>query len=108
MLKGGLLWLIGIPLPIILILWFLAGIFFVPTFLKRTRHLMNDETMLIVCVGLCLLMVMLAVEVGFSAALGAFIMGSILAETTQAERIEHLIKSVYRSAGHFCFFFSTS
>ena len=55
---------------------------------------MNDETMLIVCVGLCLLMVMLAVEVGFSAALGAFIMGSILAETTQAERIEHLIKSV--------------
>ena len=77
-----------------LILWFLAGIFFVPTFLKRTRNLMNDETMLIVCVGLCLLMVMLAVEVGFSAALGAFIMGSILAETTQAERIEHLIKSV--------------
>ena len=77
-----------------LILWFLAGIFFVPTFLKRTRHLMNDETMLIVCVALCLLMVMLAVEVGFSAALGAFIMGSILAETTQAERIEHLVKSV--------------
>ena len=82
------------PLIFFLILWFLAGIFFVPTFLKRTRNLMNDETMLIVCVGLCLLMVMLAVEVGFSAALGAFIMGSILAETTQAERIEHLIKSV--------------
>ena len=77
-----------------LILWFLAGIFFVPTFLKKTRNLMNDETMLIVCVGMCLLMVMLAVEVGFSAALGAFIMGSILAETTQAERIEHLVKSV--------------
>src|SRR5688500_19605632 len=55
---------------------------------------MNDETMLIVCVGMCLLMVMLAVRVGFSAALGAFIMGSILAETTHAERIEHLIKSV--------------
>jgi CPA2 family monovalent cation:H+ antiporter-2 len=77
-----------------LILWFLAGIFFVPTFLKKTRNLMNDETMLIVSVGLCLLMVMLAVEVGFSAALGAFIMGSVLAETTQAERIENLIKSV--------------
>src|SRR5688500_3683077 len=77
-----------------LILWFLAGIFFVPTFLKRTRNLMNDETMLIVCVGMCLLMVMLAVEVGFSAALGAFIIGSILAETTQAERIENLVKSV--------------
>lgn len=83
-----------LKLVFFLILWFLAGIFFVPTFLKRTRNLMNDETMLIVCVGLCLLMVMLAVEAGFSAALGAFIMGSILAETTQAERIEHLIKSV--------------
>lgn len=77
-----------------LILWFLAGIFFVPTFLKKTRNLMNDETMLIVSVALCLLMVMLAVEVGFSAALGAFIMGSVLAETTHAERIENLIKSV--------------
>ncbi|MGC1240012.1 MAG: cation:proton antiporter [Chryseosolibacter sp.] len=83
-----------LKLGFFLILWFLAGIFFVPTFLKRTRNLMNDETMLVVCVALCLLMVMLAVEVGFSAALGAFIMGSILAETTQAERIEHLIRSV--------------
>jgi CPA2 family monovalent cation:H+ antiporter-2 len=83
-----------LKLSFFLILWFLAGIFFVPTFLKRTRNLMNDETMLIVCVGMCLLMVMLAVEVGFSAALGAFIMGSILAETTHAERIEHLVKSV--------------
>src|SRR5688500_11320174 len=83
-----------LKLAFFLILWFLAGIFFVPTFLKRTRNLMNDETMLIVCVAFCLLMVMLAVEVGFSAALGAFVMGSILAETTQAERIEHLSKSV--------------
>ncbi|TZF84611.1 sodium:proton antiporter [Pedobacter sp. BS3] len=77
-----------------LVLWFLGGIFLVPTFLKRTRKLMNDETMLIVSLALCLLMVMLAVKVGFSPALGAFIMGSILAETTQAEHIEHLTKSV--------------
>ena len=77
-----------------LILWFLAGIFFVPTFLKQTRNLLNDETMLIVSIALCLVMVLLAVEVGFSAALGAFIMGSILGETTQAERIEGLLKPV--------------
>jgi monovalent cation:H+ antiporter-2, CPA2 family len=77
-----------------LTLWFLAGIFFIPTFLKRAQRLLNDETMLIVSVALCLLMVWLAVTVGFSAALGAFIMGSILAETSQAERIEELIKSV--------------
>lgn len=77
-----------------LILWFIGGIFLIPTFLKKTRKLMNDETMLIVSIALCLLMVLLAVKVGFSPALGAFIMGSILAETTQAERIEHLTMSV--------------
>lgn len=91
---GGALIMQMLKLTFFLILWFLAGIFFVPTFLKKTRNLMNDETMLIVSVGLCLLMVMLAVKVGFSAALGAFIMGSVLAETIQAERIEHLVKSV--------------
>lgn len=77
-----------------LVLWFIGGIFLIPTFLKATKKLMNDETMLIVSIALCLLMVLLAVKVGFSPALGAFIMGSILAETTQAERIEHLTKSV--------------
>jgi monovalent cation:H+ antiporter-2, CPA2 family len=77
-----------------LTLWFLAGIFFIPTFLKTTRKLLNDETMLIVSIALCLLMVLLAVEVGFSAALGAFIMGSIMAETSQGERIESLVKPV--------------
>jgi CPA2 family monovalent cation:H+ antiporter-2 len=77
-----------------LVLWFIGGIFIVPTFLKATKKLMNDETMLVVSIALCLIMVMLAVKVGFSPALGAFIMGSILAETTQAEKIEHLTKSV--------------
>ena len=77
-----------------LTLWFLSGIFLIPTFLKHTHKLMNDETMLIVSIALCLIMVIIAVKAGFSAALGAFIMGSMLAETTQAERIEHLTKSV--------------
>lgn len=77
-----------------LIVWFIGGIFFVPTFLKKTRKLMNDETLLIVSLALCLLMVIFAVQVGFSAALGAFIMGSILAETVQAEKIEHLVQPV--------------
>ncbi|MEJ6978979.1 cation:proton antiporter [Pedobacter sp. P351] len=77
-----------------LTLWFLGGIFLIPTFLKRTRKLMNDETLMIVSLALCLLMVIFATKVGFSPALGAFVMGSILAETPQAERIEHLTKSV--------------
>ncbi|MEH3112954.1 cation:proton antiporter domain-containing protein [Pedobacter terrae] len=83
-----------LKLAFFLVLWFLAGIFLIPTFLKATRKLMNDETMLVVSLALCLVMVLLAVKVGFSPALGAFIMGSILAETTQAEKIEHLTKSV--------------
>ncbi|MDR6785689.1 CPA2 family monovalent cation:H+ antiporter-2 [Pedobacter africanus] len=83
-----------LKLAFFLVLWFIGGIFLVPTFLKATKKLMNDETMLVVSIALCLLMVLLAVKVGFSPALGAFIMGSILAETTQAERIEHLTKSV--------------
>ena len=83
-----------LKLGFFLVLWFLGGIFLIPTFLKVTKKLMNDETMLVVSLALCLVMVMVAVKVGFSPALGAFIMGSILAETTQAERIEHLTKSV--------------
>lgn len=83
-----------LKLAFFLVLWFLGGIFLIPTFLKATKKLMNDETMLIVSLALCLVMVLLAVEVGFSPALGAFIMGSILAETTLAEKIEHLTKSV--------------
>ena len=83
-----------LKLGFFLVLWFLAGIFLIPTFLKATKKLMNDETMLVVSLALCLIMVLLADKVGFSPALGAFIMGSILAETTQAERIEHLTKSV--------------
>jgi CPA2 family monovalent cation:H+ antiporter-2 len=91
---GGELLVQVLKLFFFLTLWFLAGIFFVPTFLKRANKLLNDETMLIVSIALCLLMVLLAVTVGFSAALGAFVMGSILAETIHSERIEHLVKSV--------------
>jgi len=84
----------ALKLLFFLILWFLLGIFFIPTFLKKASKLLNEETTLIVSLAMCLMMVMLAVEVGFSPALGAFIMGSILAETTKAEWIEHLIKPV--------------
>jgi CPA2 family monovalent cation:H+ antiporter-2 len=83
-----------LKLVFFLVIWFAAGIFFLPTFLKRTKKLMNEETLLVVSLSLCLLMVWFADAVGFSPALGAFIMGSILAETTQAEKIEHLVKPV--------------
>lgn len=76
-----------------LCLWFLLGIFLLPTFFKRISGFLNKETLLILAIGLCLGMVVLANEVGFSSALGAFIMGSILAETTQGHKIEQVISS---------------
>ncbi|MDR0414535.1 MAG: cation:proton antiporter [Prevotellaceae bacterium] len=75
-----------------MVMWFVVGIFVIPPILKRVKQFLNDETLLIVSCGLCLGMVMLAQGVGFSAALGAFIMGSILAETVQAKRIERLVQ----------------
>jgi CPA2 family monovalent cation:H+ antiporter-2 len=77
-----------------LTLWFVGGIFFIPTLLKKAKNLLTEEMLLIVSIALCLMMVILAASVGFSPALGAFIMGSIIAETTQAEHIEHLVKPV--------------
>jgi CPA2 family monovalent cation:H+ antiporter-2 len=83
-----------LKLMFFLTIWFVVGIFFIPTLLKKAKHLLTDEMMLIISLALCLLMVIFAANVGFSPALGAFIMGSIIAETTQAEHIEHLVKPV--------------
>ena len=81
-------------LTFFLVLWFLCGIFIIPSFLRRIQKFMSQETMLIVSIALCLIMVFLASEAGFSPALGAFIMGSILAETTLVEKIEHIFQPV--------------
>lgn len=83
-----------IKLGIFLLFCFVIGIYLIPSFLKKARLFLNDETLLIVSIGLCLGMVMIATKAGFSSALGAFVMGSILAETLDAEHIEHLIKPV--------------
>ena len=77
-----------------LILWFVVGIYLIPEFLKRCRKLMGEETLLIVSLALCFGMVVFAANTGFSAAFGAFIMGSILAETIEAESIDRLVKPV--------------
>lgn len=77
-----------------MLIWFVVGIYLIPTMLKKLKKYMNDETLLVVAIGLCLGMVLFASAVGFSAALGAFIMGSILAETLEAKRIEHLVEPI--------------
>jgi len=83
-----------LKLVFFLALWFIMGIFLLPTFLKKAKKWLDEENLLILSLGLCLGMVVLAVQVGFSAELGAFIMGSIIAETTSAEKVEHLIKPI--------------
>ena len=81
-------------LAFFIVLWFLVGIYVIPTLLKRVRKYLNDEILLIISIGLCFGMVALATAVGFSAALGAFVMGSILAETIEGEHIEHLVSGI--------------
>ena len=77
-----------------LVLWLVVGIFAVPLFLRKVRRLINAEVLLIVSLGLCCAMAVFSTKVGFSSAFGAFIMGSILAETIEAERIEKLVEPV--------------
>ena len=79
-----------LKLGFFLVVWFLGGIFLVPTVLRWARKFMSEETLTVFSVGLCFLMVVLANLAGFSSALGAFIMGSILAETLEAEKIHEL------------------
>lgn len=92
--SGSNLTYLSMRLGFFLVVWFLVGIYVVPTLLRKVRKFLSDEIMLIVSVGLCFMMVVLATKANFSAALGAFIMGSILAETEEGERIDHLLVSV--------------
>lgn len=81
-----------LKLVFFLVLCFILGIYLIPTFLKKITVFLNDEMLLLITISLCFGMVLLATSSGFSAALGAFIMGSILAESELIQRIEHIIK----------------
>ena len=82
-----------LTLGLYLVLWFTVGLYFIPMALRKLKPLMNDETLLITALALCFGMVVAASAAGFSAAFGAFVMGSILAETVEAQKIEHLVDS---------------
>ena len=83
-----------LKLAFFLVLWFVVGIYLIPLFLRKCKKLMSNETLLIVSLGLCFGMIVFAYKAGFSPAFGAFVMGSILAETIEADKIEHLISPV--------------
>ena len=78
-------------LAVTLVVWFVCGILIIPTLIRKVKPYLNDETLIILALGLCLGMVLTAEEAGFSGALGAFVMGSILAETVESHRIEKLM-----------------
>lgn len=80
-----------VDLVITLVAWFVCGILIIPTLIRKVKNHLNDETLIILSLGLCLGMVLTAEEAGFSSALGAFVMGSILAETVESHRIEKLM-----------------
>ena len=80
-----------VDLAITLAAWFICGILIIPTLIRKIKKHLNDETLIILSLGLCLGMVLTAEEAGFSSALGAFVMGSILAETVESHRIEKLM-----------------
>lgn len=84
----------GFRLGFFLILWFIVGIYMLPTIMRKIKKYLNNETMLIVSLGLCLAMVSIATYAGFSPALGAFVMGSILAETSEGPRIEKILHPI--------------
>ena len=92
--EGGEMIYSIVKLVFFLVLWFVTGIYMVPLFLKRAGKLMSNETLLIVSLAFCFGMVVLAAKVGFSPAFGAFIMGSILAETLESENIAKLVSPV--------------
>ena len=77
-----------------LVLWFVVGLYFIPIILRKSRRFLNDEMLLILSLAFCFVMAVMAVDSGFSAAFGAFVVGSILAETVEAERIEKLVAPV--------------
>lgn len=88
-----------LKLVFFLIIWFVFGIYLIPSFLKLIRKFMTEETLVIIAIGLCFAMVMLANYAGFSSALGAFVMGSILAETLEADIIHKLVKPIQNLFG---------
>lgn len=83
-----------LKLMFFLIIWFVVGVFIIPSVFRKFRRVISDEMMLIIAMGLCFLMAVFSVVSGFSLALGAFVMGSILAGTSEAERIERIINPV--------------
>lgn len=92
--NGGEILQSVLKLTFFLIVWFVVGIYLVPSIFKRFKRLISDESMLVLVIGLCFMMALAADQLFSSAELGAFVMGSILAGTVEGKRIERIIAPI--------------
>ncbi len=83
-----------VKLGSLLIIWFIVGVFLLPSLLKRYKRYINNETLMIVSLALCFVLVFISSSVGYSPAFGAFMMGSILSETIEADQIMRAVNPV--------------
>lgn len=70
------------------------GLVVVPRIVRAVVKLDRPETTLVVSLGLCFGGALLALDAGYSVALGAFIAGSLVAESGEGKRVEHLVVGV--------------
>jgi CPA2 family monovalent cation:H+ antiporter-2 len=70
------------------------GILTVPRAVRAVRRLGNPETTLVASIGICFAAALLALSFGYSVALGAFIAGSLVAESGHEIEIENLVRPV--------------
>ena len=70
------------------------GILTVPRAIRAVQKLEQPETTLVASIGICFAAALLALSFGYSVALGAFIAGSLVAESGQQVEIEKLVRPV--------------
>jgi monovalent cation:H+ antiporter-2, CPA2 family len=71
-----------------------VGILIVPRALDYVAKAKSDEMLLVTVLGFCFGFCLLVVKLDYSIALGAFLIGAIMAESRNLQRIEHLIAPV--------------
>lgn len=71
-----------------------AGFICVPRLLRYLARFQSDEMMVITVLGLCFGVSLVAAKFGFSVALGAFLIGAVIAETKQSVDIAHKIEPI--------------
>lgn len=79
-------------LGIFLVVALLLGLLLVPRLLSVVARYQSKEMLLVTVLGLCFGFCLLVVELGYSMALGAFVMGAIIAESKQIHVIERLVE----------------